>query len=146
MTALRRTVFEQAAACGLTGARLEDYVLAVHESVINAVEHGGGRGHFTLWTIDRMLRSETTDHGPGIPGGYVDGLRLPADSSFTGRGIYLIRRLCDNACFLTGTTGTTVQLTMWLPQPAHLSPTRAPMRRVRVTAGGGHERVDGFRA
>jgi serine/threonine-protein kinase RsbW len=146
VTDLRRSVFEQAAACGLTGARLEDYVLAVHESVINAVEHGGGRGRFTLWTIDRMLRSETTDQGSGIPDGHVDGLRLPSDTAFTGRGIYLIRRMCDNACFLTGPTGTTVQLTMWLPQPAHLAPHHVPMRRVRVSAASARGRLDGFTA
>lgn len=146
VTALRGFVAEQAAGCGLSGARLEDYVLAVHESIINAVEHGGGRGHFTLWTGDRMLRSETSDQGPGIPGAYVEECRRPSDSASAGRGIYLIRTLCDGASFETGPAGTTVQLTMWLPQLVHRTPRRAPMRRIRVTAASTRNRRNRFRA
>jgi serine/threonine-protein kinase RsbW len=143
VTPLRRSVAQQAYGCGLAGARLEDYLLAVHESVINAVLHGGGKGHFTLWTADGLLRSETIDHGSGIPGHYVDDHRLPSDHSFGGRGIYLICRLCDGADFRTGPAGTTVQLTMRLPAPAGLS-LAGRMRRVRVSACDDDRRFERF--
>ncbi|MEV6154146.1 ATP-binding protein [Nonomuraea sp. NPDC052129] len=146
VTGLRQSVAERAAGCGLSGARLEDYILAVHESIINAVEHGGGRGHFTLWTGDRMLRSETIDEGSGIPDEYVDEHRRPPDIAPTGRGIYLIRTLCDGASFHTGPKGTTVRLTMWLPRLAHVALQRAPIRRIRVAAGNGKKQHHGFRA
>ncbi|MBT2234572.1 ATP-binding protein [Nonomuraea sp. NEAU-A123] len=146
VTALRGSVAERAADCGLSGARLEDYILAVHESVINAVEHGGGRGYFTLWTSDRMLRSETSDQGPGIPDEYVDEWRRPSDVAYAGRGIYLIRTLCDGASFHSGSMGTTVQLTMWLPRLAHRALQGAPLRRIRVTAASTRKRHNGFRA
>ncbi|MGW0802264.1 ATP-binding protein [Nonomuraea sp. NPDC002799] len=135
VTKLRRAVAEEAERCGLSGPRLDDFVLAVHESVVNAVEHAGGHGHFKLWTVDGVIRSETTDRGTGIPDGYVNGRRRPSDLSYTGRGIYLIRRLCDAADFHTGPAGTTVMLTMRLPR----GPDRglhAVMKRIRVTTGG----------
>ncbi|MEV0352198.1 ATP-binding protein [Nonomuraea sp. NPDC050680] len=146
VTGLRRSVAERAAECGLSGARLEDYILAVHESVINAVEHGGGHGHFTLWAGDRMLHSETIDEGSGIPDEYVDEHRRPPDIAYTGRGIYLIRTLCDGATFHTGPTGTTVRLMMWLPRLAHVALQRTPIRRIRVAATSGRKQHHGFRA
>ncbi|MEU4508547.1 ATP-binding protein [Nonomuraea wenchangensis] len=135
VTRLRRTVAEKAAHCGLSGSRLDDFVLAVHESVVNAVEHAGGYGHFKLWTVDGVIRSETTDRGEGIPDGYVAGDHRPSDMSYDGRGIYLIRRLCDMVDFSTGPLGTTVRITMRLPKAAGHG--RGHMRRVRV-AGQAH--------
>ncbi|MFC4011907.1 ATP-binding protein [Nonomuraea purpurea] len=131
VTKLRRAVTEQAGSCGLSGPRLDDFVLAVHESVVNAVQHAGGHGHFKLWTVDGVIRAETSDDGPGIPDRYVDGSRRPPDLSSTGRGIFLMRRLCDETDFRTGPGGTTVQLTMRLPRDSHQR-----MRRIRVSADG----------
>ncbi|MCK2213891.1 ATP-binding protein [Actinomadura sp. ATCC 31491] len=135
VTKLRRTVAEQAEQCGLSGPRLDDFVLAVHESVVNAVEHAGGHGYFKLYTVDGVIRSETTDRGAGIPDDYVDGAHRPSDMSYTGRGIYLIRRLCDGVDFRTGPLGTTVRITMRLPHSAGHG-TRGRMRRIRVAADG----------
>ncbi|SEG98332.1 Anti-sigma regulatory factor (Ser/Thr protein kinase) [Nonomuraea solani] len=137
VTKLRRAVAEAAEHCGLHGPRLDDFVLAVHESVVNAVEHAGGHGHFRLWTVDGIIRSETTDEGSGIPPAYVNGASRPSDQSYTGRGIYLIRRLCDAADFRTGPGGTTVRLTMRLPRGHDHGVPRA-MRRIRVSSSGGH--------
>ncbi|SDM40993.1 ATP-binding protein [Nonomuraea jiangxiensis] len=136
ITTMRRTVAQHAAACGLSGSRLDDFVLAVHESVVNVVEHAGGYGHFRLWTVDGVIRSETRDRGAGIPDGYVNGHHRPSDQGASGRGIYLIRRLCDSVDFRTGAGGTTVRLTMRLPRKC-AGDGRLTMRRVRVTAGGG---------
>ncbi|MEV0619746.1 ATP-binding protein [Nonomuraea sp. NPDC050404] len=132
---LRHVVAETAEQNGLHGPRLDDFVLAVHESVVNAVEHAGGHGSFKLWTVDGVIRSETSDRGAGIPDGYVNGLKRPSDHSYTGRGIYLIRRLCDAVDFRTGPGGTTVLLTMRLPLQAGLHARRS-MRRIRVASPG----------
>ncbi|WP_166427258.1 ATP-binding protein [Nonomuraea mesophila] len=114
VSTLRRSVACCAERSGLSGSRLEDFVLAVHESVVNAVEHAGGHGHLTLWTVDGVIRAETTDSGPGIPEEYIDRHHLPSDFAASGRGIFLIRALCDAADFRTGPRGTTVRLTMRL--------------------------------
>jgi anti-sigma regulatory factor (Ser/Thr protein kinase) len=135
VTKLRRAVAEQAESCGLSGPRLDDFVLAVHESVVNAVEHAGGHGYLKLWTVNGVIRSETTDHGSGIPDDYVAARHRPSELGYTGRGIYLIRRLCDTADFHTSPLGTTVRLTMRLPRGPELC-TRQRMKRIRVSAGG----------
>ena len=140
VTKLRRAVAEQAVGCGLSGARLADFVLAVHESVVNVVEHAGGHGRLTLWRVDGVIRAVTADHGEGIPEPYLKGAVRPADHDRNGRGIYLIRRLCDGADFRSGPDGTRVRLTMRLPRT---SSGRA-MKRIRVDAGG--RPSDDFRA
>ncbi|MDF2712442.1 MAG: ATP-binding protein, partial [Nonomuraea muscovyensis] len=55
ITVLRRAVTTYAAGMGLTGRRLEDFVLAVNEITTNAVLHGGGRGRLRLWARDGRL-------------------------------------------------------------------------------------------
>ncbi|MGN9787413.1 ATP-binding protein [Nonomuraea sp. ZG12] len=144
ITPLRHDVARHASASGLAGARLEDFVLAVHEGIVNAVEHGGGHGHLKMWSADGLLRVEIVDHGPGIPPGYLNGHGQPSDTAFTGRGIYLIRRFCDGVDLRTGPAGTTVQITMRLPRhaPRHAS----PMKRVRVAANGNHRHAGHFTA
>ena len=130
VTALRHAIGRQAAESGLCGIRLEDFVLAVHESVTNAVEHAGGHGSLKMWTCDGLLQAQTVDQGTGIPDGYLNGHGQPSGMSFTGRGIYLIRRLCDGVDIRTGPLGTTVEITMRLPRtPRGSAP---PMKRVRV--------------
>ncbi|NUO97937.1 MAG: ATP-binding protein [Nonomuraea sp.] len=133
VTKLRRAVAEQAEGCGLNGPRLDDFVLAVHESVVNVVEHAGGHGRLALWTVDGIIRAETADEGTGIPESRLNGCSRPSDLRYTGRGIYLIRRLCDDADFRTGPDGTRVRLTMRLPR----RPPGRAMKRIRVSAGGG---------
>ncbi|MFG1704931.1 ATP-binding protein [Nonomuraea sp. M3C6] len=133
ITKLRRGVAELAASRGLHGHRLDDFVLAVHESIVNVVEHAGGHGHFRLWTDNGAISAETTDRGSGIPDGYVNRHRRPSILGNAGRGIYLIRRLCDTADFRTGPGGTTVRLTMRLPREPVPGGHKA-MRRIRVTA------------
>ncbi|MEV5327111.1 ATP-binding protein [Nonomuraea sp. NPDC052634] len=132
---LRREVAEHAIGCGLHGVRLDDFVLAVHESVVNAVEHAGGIGHLRLWTADGAIRAEISDGGAGIPEPYVDGDKQASGNASTGRGLYLMRRLCDTADLRTGPEGTSVLLTMRLPPAAGL-PVRRGMRRIRVAAPG----------
>ncbi|MEV4565305.1 ATP-binding protein [Nonomuraea sp. NPDC049419] len=135
---LRHEVAEHAGSCGLHGVRLDDFVLAVHESVVNAVEHAGGHGRLRLWTIDGVIRAETSDRGAGIPEPYVDGDKQASGQACTGRGLYLIHRLCDATDLRTGPGGTRVLLTMRLPRGADL-PVRRGMRRIRVVApGDGH--------
>ncbi|MBF8187611.1 ATP-binding protein [Nonomuraea sp. K274] len=131
ITKLRREVAERAERRGLHGVRLRDFVLAVHESIVNAVEHAGGHGHFKLWAGGGLVRAETIDCGSGIRDGAIDGGR-PPELATSGRGMYLMRRLCDEADFRTGPEGTRVVLTMHLP---HGPDAHRGMRRIRVRAG-----------
>ncbi|MEV0619940.1 ATP-binding protein [Nonomuraea sp. NPDC050404] len=108
ITAMRRTVAEHAAYEGLTGRHLEDFVLAVNEITTNAVLHGGGHGRLRLWSHGGRLWCEVTDEGPGLPTGWMGGIRAPAGHDFRGRGLWLTSMLCDHIMVVSGPAGTTV--------------------------------------
>ncbi|MER6580193.1 MULTISPECIES: ATP-binding protein [unclassified Nonomuraea] len=108
ITFLRRAVAEQAAYEGLSGRRLEDFVLAVNEVTTNAVLHGGGQGRLRLWSGEGRLWCEVTDQGPGLPPGWMGEARPPAGLEFRGRGLWLTRMLCDHITIVSGPAGTSV--------------------------------------
>lgn len=77
-TRLRRLVAGQCAAAGLSGSRLDDFVLAVHEIAANAIVHAGTGGRL-------ILRRAASGERPALPdrrsrtlrGGGSRGRRLP---------------------------------------------------------------------
>ncbi len=103
-----------AAQAGLAGRQLHTFVVAANELITNAVVHGGGTGWLRLWVTGHRLHCEVADAGPGIPPGRrVD--RLPAADQLNGRGIWLVRRLCDDLTIDTNRHGTTVRVSVRLP-------------------------------
>jgi anti-sigma regulatory factor (Ser/Thr protein kinase) len=110
VTALRHSVSRHAAAAGLAGQRLQDFVLAVNELITNAVRHGGGRGHLRLWCRDGVIWGEVSDRGPGMPDPAPDGGRLPPTSAVGGRGLWLARRMSDTITIDTGPLGTVARV------------------------------------
>ena len=61
---LRRQVAAQCAAAGLTGTRLDDFVLAVHEIAANAIVHAGAGGRLILRRAASGLRCLIADTIP----------------------------------------------------------------------------------
>ncbi|NJP88712.1 ATP-binding protein [Nonomuraea sp. FMUSA5-5] len=119
---------------GLRGERLDDFLIAINECVVNAVEHGGGQGWLALWRADGVLLCEVRDRGPGIPAPALADAPLPPPGAPGGRGIWLMRRLADEAVFTTGPAGTAVRLGMRLPCQDLADPVAA--REVSGTFGG----------
>ncbi|MFI5931669.1 ATP-binding protein [Actinoplanes sp. NPDC051494] len=108
ITALRHAVAARAADAGLTGDRLDDFVLAVNELLTNAVRHGGGTGRVVVWCADDAVTCEVSDHGDGA-GGRVHPDR-PAPDQPGGWGLYLVRELTDTLDITTGPEGTAVRI------------------------------------
>jgi anti-sigma regulatory factor (Ser/Thr protein kinase) len=108
LTSLRGEVAEHAAREGLTGRRLEDFVLAVNEIITNAVLHGGGYGKLVLTAAGGLLWCEVTDQGRGLPPGWVGDLRPPTGYEPGGRGLWLTGLLCDHFTVVSGPAGTCV--------------------------------------
>ncbi|WP_127932056.1 ATP-binding protein [Nonomuraea polychroma] len=108
IASLRRAVAEHAADEGLTGRRLEDFVLVANELITNAVVHGGGHGRLRLWADGGRLWCEVTDEGPGLPPGRLGDMRPPTGFEGRGRGLWLTRMLCDHITIVSGPHGTTV--------------------------------------
>jgi len=93
---VRRRVADCIVRAGLDGPRSEDFVLAVHEVMCNAIRHGGGSGLVRVCRDDGVLRCEVTDHGAGLTQDKIP-LTLPAwESGDSGRGLWLVRELTDS--------------------------------------------------
>ncbi len=127
---LRRQVAAQCAAAGLTGTRLDDFVLAVHEIAANAIVHAGAGGRLILRRAAGGLRCVVADT---IPKGTVScpaprsadmretaaaavaeaepGEPIGADS---GRGLWLAATLADELSITSGPDSTIVSLHMRL--------------------------------
>jgi anti-sigma regulatory factor (Ser/Thr protein kinase) len=129
---LRRLVTGQCAAAGLTGSRLDDFVLAVHEIAANAIVHAGAGGRLILRRAASGLRCLVTDTVPKAQAscpaprrGEVPDLELapaPADDaepgepigSDCGRGLWLAATLADELSITSGPDSTIVSLYMRL--------------------------------
>ncbi|WP_199511557.1 ATP-binding protein [Nucisporomicrobium flavum] len=112
VAALRHAVAARAGAAGLTGDGLDDFVVAVNELLTNAVRHGGGTGHLTLWCEPRAITCEVADHGAGV-GRLRDG--KPAPDEPGGWGLYLVRELTDTFAIKSGPEGTAVRISSRTP-------------------------------
>jgi len=109
ITPLRHAVASAAATAGLADERLDDFVVAVNELLTNAVRHGGGAGHVTLWHADESVVCEVTDQGTGLHG--RDHHLRPAPDVPGGRGLWLAAELTDELAIKSGEEGTTVRIT-----------------------------------
>jgi anti-sigma regulatory factor (Ser/Thr protein kinase) len=126
---LRRLVARHSAAAGLTGSRLDDFVLAVHEISANAIVHAGAGGRLILRRAASGLRCLITDTMPKAPvscpaprggdppdpSGACDQTDpdepIGADS---GRGLWLAATLADELSITSGPDSTIVSLYMRL--------------------------------
>jgi anti-sigma regulatory factor (Ser/Thr protein kinase) len=109
VTALRHDVASCARSAGLTGQRLDDFVVAVDELLTNAVRHGGGSGRLSLWRRRDAVVCEVTDDGGGMP--EPRGMpRPPAADQPGGRGLWLADALTDRLEIDSGPHGTTVTI------------------------------------
>jgi anti-sigma regulatory factor (Ser/Thr protein kinase) len=108
LVALRGSVAAHADALGLPARRISELVLLVHELASNAVRHGGGRGHLRIWVTDGALHCQVSDDGPGLSDHYFGTRTHPALDASGGRGIWLVRGLCDRLDWRSGQHGTVI--------------------------------------
>ncbi|MFC0006310.1 ATP-binding protein [Micromonospora siamensis] len=119
VTTLRHRLRTSVTTAGLTGDDADDFVLAVHELVTNAVRHGGGRGHLELYRNGDVLVCEVSDEGD--PTAELS-VRLSATDMPGGRGLWLAHRFTDGLTLTRGLHGVTATVT------ACLTPQRLPRR------------------
>jgi len=112
LVALRATVAAHADAAGLPSRRVGELVLLVHELASNSVRHGGGQGRLRMWTTAGALHSEVSDDGPGLSEHRYGAEDSPPLDSVGGRGIWLVRELCDRVDWRSGPAGTVVTVSV----------------------------------
>jgi len=113
---LRRLVTKHCAAAGLTGSRLDDFVLAVHEISVNVVIHSGARGRLILRRAAhgiRCLIADAPKTRPSCPPPHGGDTHDPAGSD-SGRGLWLAATLADELSITSGPDSTIVSLYMRL--------------------------------
>lgn len=123
---LRRLVAKHCAAAGLTGSRLDDFVLAVHEISANAIVHAGAAGRLILRRVAHGIRCLIADSSPQAPLSCpaprgTDGRELSAPGDLgeaggadSGRGLWLAATLADELSITAGPESTVVCLYMRL--------------------------------
>jgi hypothetical protein len=130
---LRRQVAAQCADAGLTGTRLDDFVLAVHEIAANAIVHAGAGGRLILRRAASGLRCLVADTIPkatvSCPAPRSGDMRDPSAATAEpgelgelgdpigvdcGRGLWLAATLADELRITSGPDSTIVSLYMRL--------------------------------
>jgi len=97
-------------AAGLSGDRLDDFVVAINELLTNAVRHGGGLGRVALWRQGGDLVCEVSDSGAGLAEPRPLAHVRPAADQPGGWGLWLAQELTDSFQLTTGMGGTTVRV------------------------------------
>jgi anti-sigma regulatory factor (Ser/Thr protein kinase) len=108
LAALRRFLGVWAADESLDAGASEELVLAVNELASNSIRHGGGRGTLRAWRDARTLLCEV--HDAGHIADPCVGSRRPAPDSAGGRGLWLVKQLCDNVLIRSSPAGTVVRV------------------------------------
>jgi anti-anti-sigma factor len=112
--ALRAAVAAHGSQAGLSEGRTRDLVLVVHELAANAVRHGAGHGRLRMWTTPDEVRCEVTDDAAGSPAGTVTADAAALWQVEPGHGLWLVRRVADQASVQSGPSGTVAAVTFRL--------------------------------
>lgn len=119
LRAIRGRVAAEAEAAGLRAERVAHLVCAVNEVATNAVQHGGGAGALRTW-LDapergiryRGLVCEVVSHGEFTA--QFPGYLPPSRDTTSGRGLWLVRQLCDRVDIRSSAGRSVVRMTMFL--------------------------------
>lgn len=110
---VRLLVYERATAKGMRAHHAADLVLAASEVATNSLRHGGGRGTIYVWSGEKTVVCEVRDDGR--IGDALVGCVRSAPHAVGGRGLWLVHQLCDLVEIRSGVQGTTVRLSIYLP-------------------------------
>jgi anti-sigma regulatory factor (Ser/Thr protein kinase) len=109
LTALREFAAHHAHTIGLDPERVNALLVSVTEAATNTLKHGAGRGTCRIWETATELLCDITD-----PTGTLDpalaGYLPPVTNLPEGRGLWIIRQLCDTVDIRTTNTGSTIRL------------------------------------
>jgi anti-sigma regulatory factor (Ser/Thr protein kinase) len=109
LSKLRREVFDYGTRAGLSGVRLQDLVLAVNEATANVLDHAHGEGDVRAWHDEHSVTVEVRDRLGLLVPAHADAVN-PGVGTLRGRGIWLMRQLCDEVRITRDAQGSAVLL------------------------------------
>lgn len=116
--ALARAAVHRADDGRLPADDVEDLVVAVSETVTNALRHGRPPVRLRLWAgADRIVVS-VSDGGPG-PKDPFAGLLPAGTGEQGGLGLWIAHQSCNHVCMHRGPDGFTIRLTAGNPDVPH---------------------------
>ena len=133
---LRLFAAHHARAIGISPEQVNALLVSVVEAATNTLCHGAGRGTCRIWNTSTELLCDITD-----PTGALDptvaGYLPPLPNRPDGRGLWIIRQLCDAVEIHTASQGTTIRLHLRLPDPQSAERLQHLIGRRKVDADGG---------
>lgn len=102
---------------GFDAAGIIDLIIAVGEATANAVEHGGGSGILRTWRSNGEVICDVVSSGGHIADP-MRGYSLPPVGGDRGRGMWVMRQLCDWVDVRAQGDGSVVRLHMRVPSKA----------------------------
>lgn len=117
LAALRLHLSEWAYAERLEEEATAELVLAVNELATNSVRYGGGSGTMLTWREGATLMCEIRDAGH-IEDALI-GRTAPAVEQHSGRGLWLVNRLCDLVQIRSSPSGTAIRVQKRCPASGH---------------------------
>ncbi|MFC4536019.1 ATP-binding protein [Sphaerisporangium dianthi] len=109
LSTLRGQVRDYAAKAGLSGVRLQDLVLAMNEAAANVLDHARGEGHVQAWHDDHSVVVAVHDRLGELVPAHADAGN-PGVTTLRGRGLWLMRQLCDEVRITRDAHGSAVVL------------------------------------
>jgi len=111
IASVREFIAARARRAGLRPDRVRDLVLAVSELAANTLAHTGGPGTLLVWATDEDIICQVHDSGQ-LPDERPGRSRPAPDELGGGRGLWVVRQLCDRVDIWTGKNGTTIRTYM----------------------------------
>lgn len=115
-SAARRAVLDAGRASGLSAGEVEDLMIAVSETVANAICHGRPPTQLRVWPACDRIVVTVTDQGSGLSDPFA-GLLPAAKAPAGGLGLWLTHQLCNLVTFDHREDGFTVRLIAGNPRP-----------------------------
>ncbi|MGH3695290.1 MAG: anti-sigma factor RsbA family regulatory protein [Pseudonocardiaceae bacterium] len=115
LATVRRFMTTYATSAGAIAQSVAQFVQAVDEVAINAIEHGGGSGLARVWTAPHTILCEIRDTGAGLRDPLA-GYLPPPPGRADLRGLWMARQFCDLVEVRTDPAGTNVRLHLALPR------------------------------
>ncbi len=108
---VRGLVEGAAAQAGIAASRIDNFVTAVNEIVLNAILYADGARSVAVQPTSDGLLVEVNDGGPGLPAHIAEhGPRLPPPTAESGRGLWLARQFSQRLYIWNTAHGLTVRL------------------------------------